>query len=87
MKMRALHQYDDCRAGSGLTWPCGAYQPKTVTNGDRIRTMPDEELDEAFRGGGLCSYIQSHDPKFCEDRGSCTNCVIEWLKKPAVVDG
>ena len=21
-------KYDDCRAGSGLTWPCGAYVPQ-----------------------------------------------------------
>lgn len=62
---------------------CTGPEPKTVTNGDRIRTMSDEELDEAFRGGGLCSYIQAHDPKFCEERGACTNCVIEWLKRPA----
>ena len=25
-------KYDDCRTGSGLTWPCGAYQPKDKPN-------------------------------------------------------
>ena len=35
---------EDCKSGSGLTWPCGAYAPKIVTNEDRIRAMSDEEL-------------------------------------------
>ena len=25
-------KYDDCRARSGLHWPCGAYQPKVKPN-------------------------------------------------------
>ena len=46
MKCKNCTKYDDCRTGSGLTWPCGAYVPKSVTNGDRIRAMSDEELAE-----------------------------------------
>lgn len=37
-------KYEDCKTGSGLTWPCGAYTPKVITNADRIRAMSDEEL-------------------------------------------
>ena len=44
MKCQSCTKYDDCRTGSGLTWPCGAYAPKIVTNADRIRSMSDEEL-------------------------------------------
>ena len=29
MKCETCTKYDDCRTGSGLTWPCGAYRPKT----------------------------------------------------------
>ena len=29
MKCENCTKYDDCRTGSGLTWPCGAYRPKT----------------------------------------------------------
>ena len=29
MKCESCTKYDDCRTGSGLTWPYGAYQPKT----------------------------------------------------------
>jgi hypothetical protein len=25
-------KYDDCKDGSGLTWPCGAYRPKEEPN-------------------------------------------------------
>lgn len=28
MKCENCTKYDDCRIGSGLTWPCGAYVPK-----------------------------------------------------------
>ena len=30
MKCESCTKYDDCRTGSGLTWPCGAYQPKAI---------------------------------------------------------
>lgn len=53
-----------------------------MTNADRIRSMSDEELAETFHGGGLCSYIQDNDNAFCEARGDCANCVLEWLKQP-----
>ena len=46
MKCENCTKYDDCRTGSGLTWPCGAYVPKSVTNADRIRVMSDEKLAE-----------------------------------------
>ena len=32
MKCESYTKYDDCRTGSGLTWPCGAYQPKAIPN-------------------------------------------------------
>ena len=32
MKCESCTKYDDCRTGSGLTWPCGAYQPKALPN-------------------------------------------------------
>lgn len=30
MKCENCTKYDDCRTGSVLTWPCGAYVPKTI---------------------------------------------------------
>lgn len=28
MKCETCKKYEDCKSGSGLTWPCGAYVPK-----------------------------------------------------------
>ena len=55
---------------------------KPQTNADRIRAMSDEELAKWFGGCDLCNYIQDNT-KFCDSRGSCTGCIIEWLKQPA----
>lgn len=38
-KCENCKKYDDCRDGSGLTWPCGAYRP-------RIGELSPEEVHE-----------------------------------------
>ena len=51
--------------------------------------LPESEsfdLFVYFHGGGLCSFIQEKHNAFCDARGACTNCVIEWLKRPAEED-
>lgn len=42
MKCENCKKYDDCRMGSGLTWPCGAYRP---INADH---MPASEIIEGL---------------------------------------
>ena len=34
MKCETCTKYDDCRNGSGLTWPCGAYRAKAESGTD-----------------------------------------------------
>lgn len=34
MKCESCTKYDDCRTGSGLTWPCGAYRAKAESGTD-----------------------------------------------------
>lgn len=47
---------------------------KPMTNADRIRSMPDEELKDF-----LCSILQC---EFCKFEGwVCCEC-LEWLKQP-----
>lgn len=72
----------------GFVINCTNYMPRQnpKTNADRIRAMSDEELEQAFYGGGLCSYIQDHDQQWCDDMPDCGNCVIQWLRQP-VKDG
>lgn len=69
MKCENCKKYEDCKSGCGLTYPCGAYTPKFVTNGDRLRAMSDEELAEwlEYEGGGACAEVCGW---------------LEWLKKP-----
>lgn len=40
-KCENCKKFDDCKSGSGLTWPCGAYVPKTITNFERITAIPE----------------------------------------------
>ena len=71
MKCENCTKYDDCRTGSGLTWPCGAYVPKTITNADRIRGMDDNELSEFL------------STKLNDDFYECPDLTLQWLQQPA----
>ena len=84
-KCENCKKYDDCRNGSGLVWPCGAYRPKIVTNADRIRSMNDEELAEFLRNIRDCGDYE--ELKFIG--GMCMDyvSVIEWLKQPVKKEG
>lgn len=57
MKCENCTKYDDCRIGSGLTWPCGAYRPKVTTNADRaLSTLQAENeklKDQLYDGEGV----------------------------------
>lgn len=75
MKCENCTKYDDCRIGSGLTWPCGAYRPKTITNADRIRAMGDEEM--ALQFGANCP---KGNRRICDK--ACSKCWLEWLQQP-----
>lgn len=41
MKCESCTKYDDCRTGSGLTWPCGAYRPNTGVGMDIEKLIED----------------------------------------------
>lgn len=68
MNCRNCKKYDDCRTGSGLTWPCGAYRPKDVSRADRIRAMSDEELAQFI----FELYEQPLEDGY-----------LQWLQQPA----
>lgn len=56
-KCESCKKYDDCVTGSGLTWPCGAYAPKVVSDVRRIQTCPD--------CGNLMAYNSYFDAFYC----------------------
>ena len=83
MKCENCTKYDDCRTGSGLTWPCGAYVPKSVTNADRIRAMSDEELDMFLRKVKNRARIIAlgNKPELLKELVN-----MDWLQSPAEED-
>lgn len=80
MNCRNCKKYDDCRTGSGLTWPCGAYRPKAVSRADRIRSMSDEELldflKKSVANAYMCKILRT-EPMFL---------TLDWLQQPAEED-
>ena len=88
MKCENCTKYDDCRTGSGLTWPCGAYVPKSVTNGDHIRAMSDEELAEFFERVhdnpcDACCGNWSQCRRNNAPEPVCQKHFFKWLQQPA----
>lgn len=79
MKCENCQKYEDCKSGSGLTWPCGAYVPKIVTNADKIREMNDYELAR-FLGSVY------RDGTIGVARSDCFTCDLAWLRQPAEED-
>lgn len=91
MKCENCTKYDDCRTGSGLTWPCGAYRPKTGGG------MDIEKLIEQLRYlADTPSYTAFHDAKereiicdqceadFCYDKQQDAHwCMYEALSRAA----
>ncbi len=70
-------KYEDCKSGSGLTWPCGAYSQKVVTNADRIRSMSDEELAQEilrrWRAEMEAGNFDDISTKWCDMKGGCVS--------------
>ena len=80
MKCKNCTKYDDCRTGAGLTCPCGAYRPKTITNADRIRAMSDEEMAEFI---DKCEAAGYNDSSIARDKNNELMNMLDWLKQPA----
>lgn len=77
MKCERCTKYDDCRTSSGLTWPCGAYRPKTITNADRIRRMTDEELANFIPDWRHTKACKCNEHEFIGCDNQCEKCVLE----------
>lgn len=91
MKCANCKKLDDCMAGSGLTWPCGAYQPKQITNADQIRAMSDEELEDQLvlevEGMAPCKmFISIPTGEMFICRQAAKEAVGKWLQQPAKED-
>ena len=94
MNCENCKKYEDCKSGSGLTWPCGAYAPKIITNADRIRAMSDEELANEMRKRSIstiCDIVCQGECKAIATLNKtsnevCKEIIIKWLQQPAEED-
>lgn len=97
MNCENCKKYEDCKSGSGLTWPCGAYAPKIITNADRIRAMSDEALAIALvkyeatekrltRFGGHEHIFYGPNGEICGSKSEAVGMWMVWLRQPAEED-
>ena len=76
-------QFDDCPFRYDLDAQCSEFKQKPMTNGDKIRSMSDEELAERFYMF-LCVHFLD-DKVECKDDG-CRKCWMKWLREEAEDD-
>ena len=53
-----------------------------MTNGERIRSMADEELAKLLSECADCATCQLANPKNCGTEETCAKAFLEWLKQP-----
>ena len=53
---------------------------KKLTNGDRIRSMSDEELARVIDNTEICQHRTMFE---CRENygGKCESCILDWLKQ------
>lgn len=60
MKCENCTKYDDCRTGSGFTWPCGAYVSKNIERCSilkRVETYTDTRTCTSCPLDGQCEFV------------------------------
>jgi hypothetical protein len=58
------------------------FEPKVMTNADRIRAMSDEELADFLSQYKFCD-ICDEGCDSCTYNGDCDKRLLQWLKQPA----
>lgn len=56
MKCENCTKYEDCKSGSGLTWPCGAYSPKNEPNCVKCHYR-HKDNGNCTAVGGFCTAV------------------------------
>lgn len=84
MNCENCKKYEDCKSGSGLTWPCGAYAPKIITNADHIRAMSDEELANFL--DSIHDFFEDGGGKIVDGNVIYPGNMLDWLQQSAEED-
>ena len=75
-------QFDDCAFRSDPDAQCSEFERKPMTNGDRIRAMSDEELEDFLDRWGLGDINYSKTfCDMCDGQFDCHECRLDWLKR------
>lgn len=61
---------------------CGANSFEKISNGDRIRSMTDEELVKLLNQFCVCDK-RTHEECTILYRGVCNQCALDWLQQEA----
>lgn len=87
MNCEKCQKYEDCKTGSGLTWPCGAYISIQKTNFEMIKSLNDvDEMAELFvleiEGAFLCKvFVSVPTSEIFIARSAAKDAVKKWLEK------
>lgn len=57
-----------------------------MTNGDKVRTMSDEELANLLRGDCKICKFHNEQLKFCVGHGQCYEGSLKWLQSEYIED-
>lgn len=83
-KCEVCQKYADCASGSGLTWPCGAYVPTSVTRFDKIRSCKTpEEMAVKLNANGHRFCPKEYSRKEADCTIPCGECITAWLREEA----
>ena len=61
------------------------WKPHPMTNGDRIRSMSDEELAKFIPDWSYTNACKCDQQPYVDCNNECEKCVAEWLKQQAEV--
>ena len=89
------HDKGKCVGSSRRGSHKNCFEPREMTNADRIRAMSDEELADIFlradfckccehEKDGVCNYICAYPNIPLYD--GCKQAALKWMKKPAEED-
>ena len=88
MKCKFEHDEDCCNSGSPQYMckckPDICHSAVPMTNADRIRSMSDEELAGHIWNKFGCPEERNYIT--CGFMGSCKECWLDWIRKPAEED-
>ena len=79
----------ECEYTENSDDPPTKYEPKPMTNGDRIRSMSDEEMAEYFPSYATsCPDLKENEmvckgANFMANDKMCRQCWLGWLKQEA----